>query len=192
MKQFTFLISVMAIISVLFVAGCTQQSLEVMNTQKAPMLSQSVQSSTPEIKTTSLSITGMTCDMCVANVTGRLKGVDGVISANVSLTERRAVVSYDPSKTNIDELIASVNSSTKFKAFRMSEQIVTLNINGMMCEGCANATKSIIEDVDGVISVNVSFEDKTAIVRYDAGRTSVDKVISAVNASPKYTAELVS
>jgi copper chaperone len=39
-----------------------------------------------------LTVTGMTCDHCVATVTKALERVPGVESAKVSLEERRAVV----------------------------------------------------------------------------------------------------
>ena len=39
-----------------------------------------------------LNVTGMTCQHCVAAVTKALKGVPGVESAEVSLEQKRAVV----------------------------------------------------------------------------------------------------
>jgi copper chaperone len=43
-------------------------------------------------ETVQLTINGMTCDHCVAAVTGALKGIAGVKEATVSLDEKSAVV----------------------------------------------------------------------------------------------------
>ena len=43
-------------------------------------------------KTTTFSVTGMTCDNCVHHVTEAIKGVSGVTAANVSLAEKSAKV----------------------------------------------------------------------------------------------------
>jgi copper ion binding protein len=43
---------------------------------------------------TTLKIEGMSCDHCVKHVTGALKGITGVSSAEVSLTEKSAVVEH--------------------------------------------------------------------------------------------------
>ena len=68
---------------------------------------------------------------------------------------------------------------------------VTLGINGMMCHGCATFVKNIIEKLDGVKSANVSYEEKKATVIFEPSKASVDQIISAINASSSYTAELI-
>lgn len=47
------------------------------------------------MKTTTLTIEGMTCGNCVRHVTEALRGVPGVREAKVSLDERSAVVAHD-------------------------------------------------------------------------------------------------
>ncbi len=53
-------------------------------------------------------IKGMTCDHCVSTVTNALKNVDGVKNASVSLTQETAKVTYDDSKTSLDQLKQAV------------------------------------------------------------------------------------
>jgi copper chaperone len=174
----------------LLIYAQSSTGLTIENSQKSPL---SQPQSSAELKVVKLSVSGMMCEKCVANVTGRLMGVIGVASANVSLEDKSAIVVYDPSKAGIEEMTAAVNSSGKFKADVMPEvETAKFKINGMMCEGCAIKTREIIEGVSGVRSANVSFEDKQAIVVYDPGKTSTDDIIAAVGSSPKYTAELIS
>lgn len=50
--------------------------------------------------TTTLNITGMTCENCVRFVTQALNSVPGVQSAKVSLAENRAIVEHEGAETN--------------------------------------------------------------------------------------------
>ena len=51
-----------------------------------------------------LGIKGMTCDHCVMTVTNALKNVDGVKTASVSLNQETAKVTYDDTKTSLEQL----------------------------------------------------------------------------------------
>jgi copper chaperone len=56
------------------------------------------------METTELKIEGMTCGGCVKSVTRVLTGVAGVASAEVSLEEARARVTFDPGRTGLQAL----------------------------------------------------------------------------------------
>jgi P-type Cu+ transporter len=55
-----------------------------------------------------LNIKGMTCASCVAHVEKGIQKGSGVDTAAVNLATEKATVSYDPGRTNIDEIIKSV------------------------------------------------------------------------------------
>ena len=59
-------------------------------------------------------------------------------------------------------------------------QHITLNIDGMTCNGCVASITKILQGVDGVTSAEVSLADKRAEVAFDATKTSVDALIAAV------------
>ena len=59
-------------------------------------------------------------------------------------------------------------------------QHITLNIDGMNCNGCVTSVTKILQGVDGVASAEVSLADKRAEVAFDATKTSVDALIAAV------------
>jgi periplasmic mercuric ion binding protein len=59
------------------------------------------------------------------------------------------------------------------------EQTVTLAVQNMDCAACLFTVKSSLQAVPGVAKAIVSFEDKTAIVSFDDGKTSVPALISA-------------
>lgn len=62
-----------------------------------------------------LKIEGMSCEHCVKKVFETLKAVKGVKKAEVSLSEKNAVVTYVPSKTG-REAMASAICAAGFKA----------------------------------------------------------------------------
>ncbi|WP_096668661.1 mercury resistance system periplasmic binding protein MerP [Polaromonas sp. AET17H-212] len=58
-------------------------------------------------------------------------------------------------------------------------QTVTLAIPGMTCAACPITVKQAISKVDGVQRVEVSYEKRQAVVSFDDGRTSVQKLTKA-------------
>ena len=60
--------------------------------------------------TVALSVPDMTCAACPITVGKSLRRVDGVVSAEVSLEELTAVVTYDPDRTGLAELIEATTN----------------------------------------------------------------------------------
>lgn len=58
--------------------------------------------------TTTLKVSGMTCDHCVRAVSNALGGLEGVRSADVNLENGVAVVSYDEERIGTDRMVAAV------------------------------------------------------------------------------------
>jgi copper chaperone len=58
--------------------------------------------------TTTLKVTGMSCDHCVRAVTSALKGSAGVRDAQVDLKGGKAVVEYDENQTTARDLATAV------------------------------------------------------------------------------------
>lgn len=57
---------------------------------------------------TEIVVKGMTCDNCVAAVTGALEKIDGVKNASVDLKSGKAVVEYEAGKTTLDKLESAI------------------------------------------------------------------------------------
>ncbi len=60
------------------------------------------------------SVSGMTCEGCVANVESKLKKIDGVKDYKVSLKKNSAVVKFNPKKTSEKE-IEKIMNKTHYK-----------------------------------------------------------------------------
>lgn len=59
----------------------------------------------------------------------------------------------------------------------------TIKVEGMSCGHCVMRVKKAIEDVQGVKKVDVSLENKQAVVEFDEEKTDVEKIKAAVRES---------
>jgi mercuric ion binding protein len=57
-----------------------------------------------EVKTVTLSVPGMYCEMCPATVKKAISRVHGVSKVEASFKTKEAVVTYDDAQTNVDAL----------------------------------------------------------------------------------------
>lgn len=62
-----------------------------------------------EIKSIEMSIEGMSCMSCVANVKKTLTSIDGVMKVNVSLQDKHAMIKYAPEKVTWEQLKKAIN-----------------------------------------------------------------------------------
>lgn len=53
---------------------------------------------------------------------------------------------------------------------------VVLNVDGMTCDGCENAIKAGVENLDGIATVESSHEEGWTRVKYDANLTSQEEI----------------
>lgn len=57
---------------------------------------------------------------------------------------------------------------------------VTLKMQGMHCDGCANTIKSLVEREPGVKTVAVTFESGEARILYDPATTNEERLVALV------------
>lgn len=55
-----------------------------------------------------------------------------------------------------------------------------INIEGMSCNGCINSVTNVLKAIPGVGSVEVSLEQKRAIVAYDPARCNTAQFKAAI------------
>ncbi len=60
-----------------------------------------------------------------------------------------------------------------------AEQTVTLAVENLTCASCPYIVKQSLTRVDGVKAVDVSLEEKKAVVRYDDTKTNVEALTAA-------------
>jgi len=67
----------------------------------------------------------------------------------------------------------------------------TLHIEGMTCSGCETAVKMVLKKTPGVISSEVSYEKKRAVVSYDDAKTTPQKIAAAIAEALSYKVTVV-
>lgn len=73
-------------------------------------------------------------------------------------------------------VLALVASSIASSA---AERTVTLAVDNMACVACAHNVKRSLERVAGVMKVQVSLKEKTAVVVYDDAKADLNELIGA-------------
>ena len=68
------------------------------------------------------------------------------------------------------------------KAVVQSAEVVeaTINIGGMHCEMCVSSIEKGVTELAGIVSVDVSLEDSTAVVSYDKAQLEQAKIEKAI------------
>lgn len=66
----------------------------------------------------------------------------------------------------------------------------TFQVTGMTCGGCEVGVRRVVKKLEGVETVEASYEAGTATVTYNAGEVTPDDIIAAIE-ELGYTAELV-
>ena len=75
---------------------------------------------------------------------------------------------------------ASKTTSAEKISTKASGQIVTLNVSNMTCGGCVNQVTKSLATIEGVNDVQVSLEDGTAVVTYNAAKIETKALTAAI------------
>ena len=126
-----------------------------------------------------LPVVGMTCSACVRTIERVLNKTDGVSEATVNFATEHASVNYDPSLTNLEELVGRIKGS----GYDVVTAKTEFPITGMTCATCATSVDRALHKPEGVLDVNVNLATEHAIVTYIPSVTSRRDLIDAVEAA---------
>ena len=76
--------------------------------------------------------------------------------------------------------IVALTLSVAAASYAVENKRVKIAIEGMHCTSCAQGIKAMLKRTPGVITAEVSFEQREAIVAYDPERTAPEKIIEAI------------
>ncbi len=124
----------------------------------------------------SFPVTGMSCTNCSANIERTLKKIDGV-SAQVNFAAEQAMVSYDPDKTGLNEIIDTIQKI----GFQVPLSTKDLPVTGMSCANCAaNIERTLNKKVPGIVNARVNFASERLNVEYLSPAAGLDTIVEAV------------
>ncbi|GHO42404.1 heavy metal translocating P-type ATPase [Ktedonospora formicarum] len=138
-------------------------------------------------------IEGMTCASCAMRIEKGLNKVPGVTDVSVNLATERANVSYNPTETQVEKLVAKVDA-IGYKAIPLAppepqeqaptsgEVEVLLDLEGMTCASCAMRIEKGLKKVPGVLEASVNLATEQATVSYDPTQTDIAKMTAKVDA----------
>ena len=183
--------------SILGITGCDSSTN---GNIASPTLQTSLAAS--ELASAVISVDGMTCGACAARVKGTLKDIDGVADVEVSLAERNVQVRYAEEKVTPERLAVAINepgykatvpvqpaaeephleTPAEMSARKLQIRTVTIPIDGMACESCAQSVKERLTSIDGVKDVGIDLKEKKARVQYVEGLATPDRLVEEINA----------
>lgn len=63
---------------------------------------------------------------------------------------------------------------------QIATRTVAVPVNGMICQICAGQVKAALKEVRGVRDVEISLDNRNAVIRYADGEVSMDDVTRAI------------
>ena len=59
-------------------------------------------------------------------------------------------------------------------------KLVKLNIKGMTCTGCEENINHTLNQLDGIIEINTSFQKGTSEIKFDKSKTNTSQIENAI------------
>lgn len=96
----------------------------------------------------------------------------GIFTITLAVSTASFAFSFFDKEADKNEITNSVEQN-------VSLETVTLDLPGMFCATCPFTVRKSLEKLPGVGEVKTSLKTKTAIVKYDPKKVSIEKMIKA-------------
>ncbi len=124
-----------------------------------------------------LPVTGMSCANCAANIAKTISKLDGVTDANVNFAAETAMVSFDPGKIGLKDVIDKIHDI----GFNVLLSRKELPVTGMSCANCAaNIERTLNKKIEGVVSASVNFASERLLVDYIPSIVGLDTIAGEI------------
>ncbi|XP_050534333.1 copper-transporting ATPase 1 isoform X2 [Daktulosphaira vitifoliae] len=133
----------------------------------------------PEKQTVAIiPIEGMKCNSCVRKIENHVLEKNGVINIKVNLEEKCAHILYDLNTVTVFELQSFISELGFTVPIHPTTTIV--QINGMSCMSCVRNIEGKIGVLNGVNSISVSLEQKSATITHHPAVISASDLVAAI------------
>jgi len=140
---------------------------------------------------------GMTCEHCVRRVTKALEELQGVENVRVSLTDSKALFTFDRNQVGMDDIsyaIQKAGYSTRPAPVEGavaignkssvdlvdSDQKKQFKVSGMTCANCALTIEKKLKGTPGVHMASVNFANETVTVEFDPRTVNLSDIFEQV------------
>jgi len=136
--------------------------------------------------TLTVRIQGMRCSECGHKVKNILRKDKGVGTMEFNYERRTVKIAYDPQKTTVENIYASLAASGRYaaKPYSPTEVIrrdMGQRIDDMHCQKCVDRIAQVLNKMEGIDSIAPHLDKHYYFIRYDANRTSRDEIRAALN-----------
>ncbi|MEQ9104961.1 MAG: heavy metal-associated domain-containing protein [Rhodothermales bacterium] len=137
-----------------------------------------------------LTVSGMTCELCDITVARALLGLEGVTEAIVTFEPPQAVVRFNPSLVSVADMEritreigypASVKSATTHEIptqgiswAQGADDKAAYSIESPFCSGCVDGLISSAKSIDGVLTASVNIPDHLLHITFNPDVVSYD------------------
>ncbi len=124
-----------------------------------------------------LSVTGMTCANCAANIERGVRKLAGIKDVSVNFASETVEVSFEDATTSLKDIFTQIKKT----GYGVVTQIRELALTGMSCANCAATIDRILNNkVLGIIRADVNFASERAVIEYVPTLTSPDHITSVL------------
>lgn len=120
-----------------------------------------------------LKIIGMHCATCVTTIEKVVSGVRGVVSVQANLASNEALVTYDPSRVSLRDIVKTVRGA----GYDVYREEVVLVVENMVSVDDESIVESKLRGVPGVIDASASHISKAVILSLNPETVNVDDVV---------------
>lgn len=145
-------------------------------------------------------VDGLSCAFCAYGLEKKLGELEEVEKVQINLKNGTAVLTVKDDKTITDEQLKKIVSDAGFtlssvkreppaeqpKKGETKMEVINLNVIGMRCSGCVYNIETVLKEVPGVHSVEVSLENSRATVEVEEGSVKAAKLIEAIEKSGRF------
>jgi len=121
-------------------------------------------------------VTGLSCCNCALAIESRVSKLSGIADAHVDFASEKLTVVFNPDELGVKEIIASVKQVGYGVAIGKTE----LPITGMQDQTDVILLEKILNQINGVLTANVSYTTERATLEYIPGMTSIAELASAI------------
>ncbi len=129
----------------------------------------------PQVRSISFPIEGMSCASCVGRVEAALKKVDHVEDVAVNLATERADIKGD-AQLDASALIEAVEKT----GYTVPATTIELSVEGMTCASCVGRVERALQTLPGVVEANVNLATERASIR---SNLPAERLIAAVESA---------
>lgn len=140
---------------------------------------------TKNLKKCFLTVTGMTCSSCVANIERSLSKVPGIHGILVALLSQKAEVLYDANRIDLNQIIDFIDD-LGYGASLLSEAVdahlseISFRIVGMTCSSCVHKIETTLNSLQGIHSAKVSYTTEKGTFTYDCDKIGAREIANRI------------